>query len=290
MLHCLRNIYVIIICLPLCNLAIYAASFHTGPIECGIGSWINFPVNRDAYSAYNKLSVDGYFSYGKLKGYIGAPILYTLDKKDSKKVNGEIIPASYYKGATALGDLNMYIGFQIGTIQPRIGVIVPLGYPTNSGVWLGSKNVILKAGTGFSGDVSKRLHLRLGGEIYVKYYICGYPEMEDALGKAGSWAIEPDLKLTTQPFKKWRFAIEALGGFKKFYPVWLKYGSFQGYELSSSIVPHLSVSYDVKSRLYISAKAGCGPGFKRKVEYKSEQPWKKSGYAINIGVGMGFYP
>ena len=271
-------------------MSVCAASFHTGPIECGLSSWINFPLNSDVYSAYNKFSVDGYFSYGKLKGFIGAPLLYTIDKKDSKKVDGETIYSSYYKGAIALGDLNMYIGYQIGNFQPRIGMVVPLGYPTNSGVWLGSKNVILKAGAGFSGDISQKLHLKFGGEIYVKYYICGYPEIEDALGKAGSWSIEPDLKLTTQPFKKWRFTFEALCGFKKFYPIWLKYGSFQGYELSSSIVPHISVSYDVKPKLYLSGKVGCGPGFKRKVEYKSEQPWRMSGYAVNLGIGMGFYP
>lgn len=269
---------------------VFCASFHAGPIECGLGSWINFPVHRDVYSTYNKISIDGYFSYGKLKGFIGVPFLYTLDKKDSRKENGIIVPTNYYKGATDFGDLNTYIGYRIGNFEPRIGIILPLGYRTNSGVWLGSKNVILKTGTGFSGNIIKELRLKYGGEIYLKYYISGYPEIEGSQAKSGSWSIEPDFKLTIQPLKKWKFGIETLCGFRKIYPIWLKYGSFQGYELSFSIVPHLIVTYDMKSRLYFSGKAGLGPNFKSKVGYKFKQPWEKSGHAVNFGVSMGFYP
>jgi hypothetical protein len=267
------------------------ASFHTGPLTCGISSWVQFPLDRDVFSAYNKMSFDGYFSFGRIKGFLGFPVMYTLNKKDYLNVNGIKIPADTILGRVALGDLHAYIGMHIGSIEPRIGIVVPLGYGTNSGVWLGSKNIVLKPGAGFSGDLNKRLRLRYGGEFYFSYYIAGYPEIKGAQGKRGSWSIEPDFKVTWEPCKKWKVGIETFGGFKKLYPIWLKYGLFQGYELTTSAVPHLIGSYDLSSRIYLTGKAGIGPSFKKIFDSPAlDNQWYHSGYAINIGIGAGFYP
>lgn len=257
----------------------------------GVGSWIHFPLDRDAFSAYNKLTLESYFSYSRFKGFIGVPILYTLDKRDYKNVDGKRIPGDTILDKVAPGDLSVYIGIRTGNFEPRIGLVVPLGYPTNSGVWLGSKNVIIKTGVGFSGDISKKLKLKYGGELYLKYYVAGFPEIEDSHGKKGSWSIEPDLKIVLEPSRKWKLGIETLCGIKKLYPKWLKYGSFQGYELSFSIVPHFIFSYDLSSRLFLSGKAGFGPSFKSKNDSAlGMHPWKHSGNAANFGLSAGFYP
>ena len=183
------------------GLVAISATFHTGPVTCGLGSWISIPLDRHAFCAYNKLSFDSYFSYGKLKGFIGFPILNTIDKRDSLNVNGHRIPYDTVFGAIAAGDLSAYIGFHTGNFEPRLGIIIPLGYTTNSGVWLGSKNVIIRSGTGFSGEIYKKFRIRYGGEVYFNYYIAGYPEIEDSQGKAGSWSVEPDLKITFKPVR-----------------------------------------------------------------------------------------
>lgn len=285
-----RTMFIFILLLIFCMPAL-SATFHTGPIATGISSWVTFPVDRDVFSAYNKLSFDAYFSYGKFKGFAGFPLLYTLTKKDYVNVNGVNVPGGTLVGKAAAGDFTTYIGMRIGSIEPRIGIVFPLGYATNTGVWLGSKNVVLKSGMGFSGDLNKKLRLRYGGELYYNYYVAGFPEIKDSQGKQGSWSIDPDVKVSTTWFKKTTLGIELLGGFKKFYPIWLKYKSFQGYELSSSIVPHIYASYDLSSRLYISGKCGFGPSFKRIVDSPSNRrDWHQSGNSLNISIGIGFYP
>jgi len=277
--------------LHFCNVSGLCASFHTGPITCGVSSWISLPLHRDAFIAYNKLTIDSYFSYSRFTGYIGFPVLYTIDKRDYSSINGTKIPGDTILNRIALGDMSAYIGIRIGRFEPRIGIIIPLGYPTNSGVWLGSKNLILKTGLGFSGNLSSKLRLKYGGEIYFKYYVTGFPEIIDSQGKKGSWSIEPDLKITAAPTKKIRVGIETLCGFKKFYAKWLLSGSLQGYELSSSIVPHLIASWDLSSKLYLSGKAGFGPQFKSKVDSSpDDNNWNHTGYAVNIGISAGFYP
>ena len=286
-----RRFSLLALSLHLCIISAFCTTFHTGPVICGAGSWINFPPDGNTYNAYNKLSFDSYFSFKKLKGFIGFPILNTLSKRDSLNVNGKKVPYDTTFSAVAPGDLSAYIGFRAGNFEPRIGIIIPLGYATNSGVWLGSKNIILRTGTGFSGDINKEFKLRFGGEIYFNYYIAGFPEIEGSMGKSGSWSLEPDLKITLKPVKKWTIGMETLCGFKKLYPVWLKYGSFQGYELSSSIVTHFIASYDLASRFYLSGKAGFGPGFKSKFNSaQGDHPWEHTGYALNLGVSVGFYP
>lgn len=265
--------------------------FHTGPVTCGISSWMSHYPGRDALNAYNKLAFDSYFSYGKLKGFVGIPLQCTVEKRDSLNVNGRKIPYDTVFSAFALGDFTTYVGYKIGNIEPRIGVTFPLFYKTNTGVWLGSKNVVLKTGFGFSGDLYKKLRLRYGGEIYYNLYVAGYPEIDGSLGKRGSWYIDPDIKVTSKVTKKLTVGLETLCGFKKLYPSWLKYGSFQGYELSSSIVPHAIFSYEFSWKYYISGKAGFGAGFKRKVDSsQGEHPWRHTGYASNFGISVGFYP
>lgn len=282
----LRFLLVLIFCIP-----VTGASFHTGPVCTGVSSWVAYPVDRDVFSAYNKLSFDAYFSYANFKGFTGFPILYTMSKKDYVTVNGVKVPGDTIVGKSAAGDFSTYIGIRIRNIEPRIGIIFPLGYATNTGVWLGSKNIILKSGVGFSGNLNKKLKLKYGGEFYLCNYIAGFPEIAGSQGKRGSWSLEPDLKISTERFKKLKFGIETLAGFKKFYPIWLNYKSFQGYELSSSIVPHIFASYDISSRIYVSGKGGFGPSFKRIVDSPSNQShWHHSGYALNIGIGAGFYP
>jgi hypothetical protein len=279
-------ILLLIFCIPA-----FGATFHTGPISTGVSSWVSFPIDRDVFSAYNKLTFDTYFSYGKLKGFAGFPVQYTLTKKDYTSVNGVNVPGDTIVGKAATGDFSTYIGMRIGSIEPRIGIVFPLGYATNTGVWLGSKNIILKSGLVFSGDLNKKLRLRYGGEFYYNYYIAGFPEIKGSLGKKGGWSIDPDVKVSTEWFKKLTLGIEVLGGFKKFYPIWLKYKSFQGYELSSSIVPHIIGSYDLSSRVYISGKFGFGPSFKRIIDSQSySRHWHHSGNSLNIGIGIGFYP
>src|SRR5512133_2320410 len=134
-------ILLLIFCIPA-----FGTTFHTGPISTGVSSWVAFPIDRDVFSAYNKLSFDAYFSYGKFKGFAGFPILYTMTKKEYSNVNGVSVPGDTIVGKTAAGDFSAYIGMRFGNIEPRVGIVFPLGYATNTGVWLGSKNVILKPG------------------------------------------------------------------------------------------------------------------------------------------------
>ena len=72
-------------------------------------------------------------------------------------------------------------------------------------------------------------------ERFTTIYIAGYPEIDGSLGREElvyRSRYQSHIKVT-----KIDSRFRTLCGFKKLYPSWLKYGSFQGYELSSSIVP-----------------------------------------------------
>jgi len=285
----MRIYQICILVIVICNYCL-AKSLRIGPVTSGISSWIQFPKGRDAFTAYNKMSFDTYFSYGKLKGSVGFPVQYTLDKKDSISVNGRKIPADTVVGRVAPGDLTAYVGIRIGSVEPRIGIILPLGYRTNSGVWLGSKNIIVKCGAGFSGDLIKAYKIRYGGECYFNYWVAGYPEIKGSLGKRGSFSFDPDIKFTMVPFKRWLIGIETLGGMRMLYPSWLKKDSFQGYELSASVVPHFIVSHDLSKRVYMGGKIGGGWSFKKRVTAANEESlWDLSGNIVNTGISAGFY-
>lgn len=254
------------------------AKIHVGPVCTGIGSWISFNRDNSNYTSYNKLSSDVYLNYKGWSGFFGIPFQCVVSHKD------------VIKHAFSPGDFSFYIGRRISFVQPRLGLVFPLWYSTDKGVWLGSKNVILKAGLGFAYSLSADKSWRTGGELYYKYYIAGFPEIEDSWGKRGSWAIDGSVKLVNSSSDRWKLGIEILGGFRKLYPRWFRYKNFQGYQLSASCVPHVFASYDVNKRMYLSAKTGFGPSFKREEKNNYSGKWEHSSNSLNIAISTGFYP
>lgn len=264
MKHKLFTLLITVVCIA-------PAKIHVGPVCTGIGSWISFNKNDPYHTSYNKLSSDVYLSYKGWSGFFGIPFQCVVSHRDETKY------------AFSPGDFNFYIGRRISFVQPRLGLVFPLWYSTDKGVWLGSKNVILKTGLGFSYSLSADKSWRTAGELYYKYYIAGFPEIEDSRRKRGSWAIDGSVKLVNSSFNRWKLGIEFLGGFRKLYP---KYP--QGYQLSASCVPHVFATYDVNKRMYLSAKTGFGPSLKREDECSGK--WKHSSNSLNIAVSTGFYP
>lgn len=271
----MKNIFLFLISV----VCISTAKVHVGPIYTGVGSWISFNSDNSNYTSYNKLSSDIYLGYNGWSGFIGIPLQSVVNHGTEET-----------KQAFSTGDLSFYIGRKISFIQPRVGMVLPLWYSTKKGVWLGSKNIIVKTGLGFSGSLFSSKTWKFGGEVYFKYNVAGFPQIEDSWGKSGSWAVDGSVKVVNKSIKKWDIGIEYLGGYKKFYARWLKNKSFQGYQLSTSCVPHLFANYDITGRMYLSGKAGFGPSFKREVTKNDRGEWEHSSNSLNIGIGFGFYP
>ena len=192
----------------------FPKDFSLDLVSINTGSWIAFIDNNPdkQISYFNKITTDSYFSFMGLKGYLGLPFLWTVETHYSR--NDKV--SSLTRQTLAPADMNVYIGKKAFFVEPRIGFLFPLFYPTYK-AWIGSKNVRLQLGLGLNSNIHETERINISGEIMWQLYISGNKNIEDALAYPGSWDILPQFKFSVKPNEHWRIGLELLGFIKKSY-------------------------------------------------------------------------
>jgi hypothetical protein len=265
----------------------FSKDFSLDLMSINTGSWIAF-IDRNPdkqISYFNKITTDSYFSFLGLKGYLGLPFLWTVEThfSQNEKVN------SLTRKTFAPADMSVYIGKKVSLVEPRIGFLFPLFYPTNN-AWIGSKNIRLQLGIGLNSNVHETERVNISGEIMWQLYISGNKNIEDALAYPSSWDMLPQFKFSVKPSDQWRIGIELLGFIKKSYWVWLNNKEY--YEATLGVVPNIFADFDITEKINLGLKVGYGPsakgifktnsGFNLKDLYYSEN-------SLNISISYNIY-
>lgn len=211
-----------------------------------------FPGGRpDALVRYefNKLAVVGL--YGTVLGqpaFLSVPWLWTSKRLESGS-----------QDRIALGDAEFYVGQRAGISELRLGLIFPAGYDTHDGdPWIGSGNVQVTLGAALNPNIT-RYSKRWEVSTEVKWAYA----VDDAIAKAGSWALSPSGKISFRPTEKWRAGVEALGYWKSNY--WGRSANFSQAvfgragakaEWKAGVVPNLFVEDFLTPNFAVGGKAG----------------------------------
>jgi hypothetical protein len=256
-------------------------------VSINTGSWIVFgddtPDRQVSY--FNKLTTDAWFTFAGFKGYASLPFAWTVETRyamDAKL-------SDLTRRAFAPADMNLYLGKKFLFLEPRIGILLPLFYPTDR-AWIGSKNVRLQLGVGLNANVHEVEKVNISGEIMWQLYISGNKNIEDALAYPGSWDLLPAFKFSVKPNDQWRLGLEILGFIKKNHWVWLE--SREHYEATFGAVPNLFVDYDLTEKFNLGLKAGYGPSVKGVFSERTRLSTKNLRYAensLNISLNFSIY-
>lgn len=104
-----------------------------------------------------------YYHAGSIKGFIGLPVMLSL-QSFADHIDYAVYPA----------DMPLYFGRQWGPLEPRLGIRIPLGYPTVDTVaWIGAGTLQAIAGTGFSLGTHANKRLSMHGEIRARISLTG---------------------------------------------------------------------------------------------------------------------
>jgi hypothetical protein len=274
-----------------------------GLVTTGAGSWIAVPrAPRRSTSAFNKLSTTTYLSAAGFDGFVSLPLLWTA-VLPSRSTTDAAEPARH---RLAPGHLSFYVGRKIGIIEPRLGLKVPLYTIGQEPVWIGSRNTRLVVGAGINSKVREADGLTLSGELMWDIYLNRWPDSyatphhpDNALDR--SWELAPRFKVSYRFNETWKSGLEILSTVKHvFYDAWLPEGV---YELGVNVTPNLFGELYISPEVALTAKAGfgwsfsgLGPEKKTDEQYDYLSEWimepafEHRGYAVNLSVGLNWYP
>ena len=258
----------------------FAEGFKIDLLTTGISSWIYSPKHDDnnvhdyTKSYYNKLSASIYFKINSIKGYLGIPLLWTVENKytsNNEKIENES------KSSVFLSDMSFYFGKKVLFIEPRIGMKIPLGYRID-GAWLGSRNIKLQIGIGLNSKVIEDRIINASGEIMWNLFL----GEKYGTGKNGSWVIIPSAKMSYKFSDTFKIGIEILGSVQYVEWTWSDEKEF-----SAGIVPNIYSEIFLNSIIAINFKAGYGPGFKKGL---NDNTIHYTANSTNISIGINIYP
>jgi len=210
-------------------------------ISISPNSWIVFDEGKSSNEAlyFNKLPVEGYFSINKFKAYVSLPLAYSVDGATTESQFG-------------LGDITWYVGWQFGSIQPRLGMVVPGVYSLNE-TWIGSQDIRLGIGVAVQPHYIKT-H---GGIFSFEASWFPYFSSEQGLAKAGSWDFTSITKGSYYFVNGVRMSGELLFNVNSVEWEWTR----PERELKISAVPVVSGSYLFNYQFELGIKAGFGPTY-----------------------------
>jgi hypothetical protein len=217
-------------------------------------SWI---VQKDGNSTYyNKLSFDGYFSWGDIKLFASIPLAYTYESSD--------------KNQFGLADIEWYLGRQFGALQPRLGMIIPGIYSLDDS-WIGSQDLLLSVGLAVQPHRERYEGLIFSEELSFLPYI----SKNFGLAQLGSWRINTITKASYLLASGLHFTGELLLNLSSIEWEW----TTPARENSLIAVPVLTVSYKF-TPVEIGVKGGYGPTFSSTDDYNLEFS------SMNLSLGM----
>lgn len=234
---------------------------------------------------------------------VSTSIWYSLSETD-KNSYFNTFQLSYYKGITkglnvhfslpltlsrevslnddqvqrfAPADLLLYLGYKKKYFEPRLGVVLPLGYGQNiKESWIGSNNIKLYAGIGHKA-FTKNKRFDLTGESTFSWYV------NDALYGKKSWSVSHFSKAAIRVHENIKSGAELYAFSNNF-----SKESWQQYsveKLSYGIVPTLFISYVPNWRYEFTARGGYGfsrYGLKNKGAQRTEYGIINAALAVGV--------
>ncbi len=181
---------------------------------------------------------------------MGIPLTLTLEYPE----NSNDIYYAFYPI-----DFTFYLGKSLGPLEPRVGMDLPLGYPTirdGAKAWTGSKNYNLLLGLGFFGGEFFNKRLSIGGEVMGRIYLNGLDK--SALIENGSYKVYISTKLSAKLFKKGSAGVELFTEYKNYKNTdWTQYYTDPKFN-SFSLLPILFFGFQPTSKTEIAFKFGLG--------------------------------
>lgn len=203
---------------------------------------------KDSY--FHSFKADVYYHLGWMKGYVGFPLTLTLEYPE----NSNDVYYAFYPI-----DFSFYVGKSFGNLEPRVGMDIPMGYPTSNEkakAWTGSKNYNLILGLGFNGGEHFNKRLSIGGEIMGRLYLNSLEQ--SALIENGSYKVYLAAKATVKLSKKWSSGLELFTEYKWYRNTdWTRI--YPDPEFNSyGILPILFAGFQPTPKTEIALKAGLG--------------------------------
>jgi hypothetical protein len=245
----------------------YSEPFRSNLLIGGGGSWMVFSKSGKV-SFFNKFSSTLYSSGGGIKRVISVPMAWTVS------VSKEQTRQRFFPG-----DFDMYFGHRFGWFEPRIGVVVPLGYGLDKDwkkkAWIGSDNMKIQTGFSISKTGFEHIGLPFGLETMVSIAVTE----DNAYYKKGSLGAAMYMKSSYTLNKKTN-----VGGELALYgkiATWVWNGST---EYGLTILPTVFGSYRLTRKWYVGSKVGFGPslGF-------DHGPFRRS-WSCDAGMSVQYYP
>ena len=255
----------------------YSSGIKLGLFQISTGTWADFNLMNSNNFYFNSLKLDAYLDIYNFKVFIGIPFQWNV-----QFVNKEI------SQGVALGDSEISLERRLfDLISPRIGIIIPVFYPTDS-IWYGSYNYKLLIGFTLSSQApdKRTQNVSLTFGINWRYFLNGQlnkmPDSipsgngqtldERGLALQGSWELLPSLKLSKR-FDQFKVGFEALAGYNRI--KWKFNLNRSGVALIEEvyfIVPHLFLEFQLNHKLDLGFKIGVGYLEKKKLDTDETTP------------------
>ena len=245
----------------------YSEPFRSNLLIAGGGSWMVFSKSGNT-SFFNKFSSTLYSSNKGMKRVISVPLAWTVSvREDNTK-------ARFFPG-----DFDITFGQRFGWLEPKIGLIVPLGYALDEDwkkkAWIGSNNIKVQTGFSISKTGFEQIGLPFGMDMMVAIAVTD----DNAHYKTGSCNAAMYMKSSYTVNKKIN-----VGGELALYgkiATWVWNGST---DYGLTILPTVFGNYRLGRKFYIGTKIGFGPslGF-------DHGPFRKSN-SMDTGISLQYYP
>ncbi|MBD3319801.1 MAG: hypothetical protein GF350_01755 [Chitinivibrionales bacterium] len=231
-----------------------------------LGMWITTNDNtgdagKDSY--FNTANLSLYYHIGAIKAYAGFPVMVTFEDF------GDSLRYALYPA-----DFSFYFGKRFGPVEPRLGLAVPMGYPTANIAWIGSKNLKLLTGLGYRIGAFFNDKLTIGGEFLGRLSVTGIPEG----GRFGLYSFSSYLSIaaTLKLSQKIRAGLELFPQFSYYTdtdwgtPEWK----------SAGLLPSLTLKILPTNKTEIGLKAGYGKAVSG-IEWENNQTVISAGASYN---------
>ena len=249
------------------NTHAYSEPFRPNLLITSGGSWMVFSKSGRT-SFFNKFSSTLYSSGSGLKRVISVPLAWTVSvREDDTK-------ARFFPG-----DFDITFGHRFGWFEPKLGLIIPLGYAMDEDwkkkAWIGANNIKLQTGFSISKTGFEQIGLPFGLDMNVSIALTE----DNSHYKKGSSSAAMYLKSSYKVNKKF-----IVGGELALYGKIATWVWNNSTEYGMTILPTVFGNYRLGRKIYMGTKFGFGPslGF-------DHGPYRRS-FSSDIGISIQYYP
>ena len=257
-------------------MCLFAHGAQAGMVSVSSGAWNVYQGHGDVM-IFSKLTTSVYMALLETQVAVEAPIALTARFAQGKYADSRFAP----------GDLSFYVGKTLGSVQPRVGMVVPLFYETG-GEWIGSGNIKIRAGIGlrsFDGVVQESgfsAEVMSSVSVNNPRGLLAFPSTDLSIDLKQSFRMSDRVLVGVALY---------LGGKYARWKNWrTSYDNSQVQEWGWGAMPTVYGQLSLNSRWFVSLKAGTGPGFKVSSEQGSVREARGSWSASsNLSVAGNYY-